>query len=235
MSDIDVIIPAFNAAAYLGEAIDSVLAQTHAVVARIIVVDDGSTDDTASVAQRFGTRVELIRQANRGISAARNAALAVSDAPFIAFLDADDRWTPDKLERQCTVFARRPETDYVLCHLRCFASPELPDAERAALEAKHEQRLAGWSPPALLIRRNCFDRVGPFAEDLPLGEVMNWFDRARVAGLVGVMLEETLVERRLHRHNTTRRQLDYHRGYLVAAKRHLDRLRAARNTTGDAP
>lgn len=232
MSSTDVLIPAFNASRYLAEAIESVLAQTHPA-ARIIVVDDGSTDATGEVARSLGRCVEVMRQPHRGISGARNAALAASAAPFIAFLDADDRWLPGKLERQHALLAGCGASDFALCHMRCFASPELPEAERVALEARHEARSAGWSASALLLRRATFDRVGFFAEDLRVGETIDWFDRARIAGLRGVMLEETLVERRLHRHNTTRTQGDAGHGYLLATKRHLDRLRSARDRSSD--
>src|SRR5665213_1802495 len=103
MNSIDVVIPAFNAAPYIGEAIASVLAQSPAV-SRVIVVDDGSTDATASVAEAFGTPVEVIRLGdNRGAGRARNAGIAGGTSALVAFLDADDRWLAGKLAAQCEV------------------------------------------------------------------------------------------------------------------------------------
>jgi glycosyltransferase involved in cell wall biosynthesis len=99
MNAIDVVIPAFNAARYLGEALASVLSQDRAAH-RIIVVDDGSTDGTADVAAKFGAPVEITRRSNGGAAAARNAGIARSDAAVVAFLDADDRWIAHKLARQ---------------------------------------------------------------------------------------------------------------------------------------
>jgi glycosyltransferase involved in cell wall biosynthesis len=227
VTGIDVVIPAFNAAAYIAEAIASAQSQTLAPD-RIIVVDDGSADTTAEVATAAGALV--IRQANRGISGARNTGVAASHAPWLAFLDADDRWSPQKLERQRAALEGRTKA-LSLCHLSCFASPELPEDERAALEAKHPARIAGWLASALFLSRASFDAVGGFAEDLPVAETIDWFNRAKLAGLEAIVLDETLVSRRLHRHNTTRGEASQKRGYALAAKRHLDRLRAARSAT----
>ena len=99
MSRISVIIPAYNAAAFVREAIDSVLAQTHPDV-EVIVVDDSSTDDTPAILSSYGDRIRVHRQPNGGVSAARNRGASMSSGEWIAFLDADDVWTPDKLERQ---------------------------------------------------------------------------------------------------------------------------------------
>jgi glycosyltransferase involved in cell wall biosynthesis len=223
MNAIDVVIPAFNAARYLDEALASVISQDHAAQ-RIIVVDDGSTDGTADVAARFGAAVEIERRHNGGAAAARNTGIARSTAAVVAFLDADDRWSPHKLALQATALDTDPAIDFVLCLVRAFASPELPEAERSALEAQQPLPFAGWIAGAMLIRRASFDRVGPFAEDLRVGEVVDWFSRAHRAGLKHRLIPEVLVERRLHRHNTTL-QAAYRRDYLLAAKRHVERLR----------
>lgn len=110
---VSVIIPAYNAAATIRRAIDSVVAQTVAV-REIIVIDDGSPDDLADVVTNaYGSEVILIREPNRGVSNARNAGIAKSTGEFIAFLDADDFWEPDKIERQLAVFRRCPEVGLV--------------------------------------------------------------------------------------------------------------------------
>ena len=101
---VSVVIPAYNRAAYLAQAIDSVLAQTYTPL-EIIVVDDGSTDDTAQLAASYLPRIQLIRQANAGAAAARNSGIAQSHGELIALLDSDDRWLPDKLARQVPLFA----------------------------------------------------------------------------------------------------------------------------------
>lgn len=110
---VSVIIPAYNCEAYAGEAVGSALAQTYRDV-EVIVVDDGSTDDTPDVLAAISDpRLHVIRQPNRGISAARNAGLDAATGAYIAFLDADDRWLPTKLERQLRLMEAEP--DVVAC------------------------------------------------------------------------------------------------------------------------
>jgi glycosyltransferase involved in cell wall biosynthesis len=221
---IDVVIPAFNAAAYLDEAIDSVIAQGD-LVARIIVVDDGSSDGTAAVAARRGTPVELLQLVgNGGGGRARNAGIASSGASLVAFLDADDRWLGGKLAAQVQALAAAPQAAFALCRMRNFASPELPLNERAELLATHPDEAEGWAPSALLVRREVFARIGAFAEDLRVGEAIDWFNRAKPLGYVSTALVG--VERRLHRNNTTRRTAHDLHDYLQVARRHLERRRA---------
>src|SRR5690242_17155890 len=96
---VSAIIPAHNCERFLADAIDSALGQTYAEV-ECVVVDDGSTDGTADVASAYGNRVRLIRQEQRGVSAARNRGAAEAKGNLLAFLDADDRWLPERVERQ---------------------------------------------------------------------------------------------------------------------------------------
>src|ERR1700731_3001106 len=112
MPKVDVIIPAYNAARYLPFAIESVMAQTFDDW-RILLVDDGSTDDTAEVVapyrERLGDKLKYIKQANGGLPAARNAAIRNSSAEFLALLDADDIWLPNRLEESLKVFEGKPQ------------------------------------------------------------------------------------------------------------------------------
>jgi glycosyltransferase involved in cell wall biosynthesis len=109
---ISVIIPAYNAAPYLERAIHSVLVQTRPAD-EIILVDDGSTDNTAEVAARFGAKVKLICQANAGVSAARNTGILAAKGDWIAFLDADDEWLPDRLRLQCELLDQQRDLSWV--------------------------------------------------------------------------------------------------------------------------
>jgi len=111
-TSVSVVIPAYNAANTLGRAIDSVLNQT-VPVHEIIVVDDGSSDRTNEVARRYGPAVNLIEQANSRTAAARNRGIEAASGAFIAFLDADDFWEPEKTERQLAVFAKHPNVAVV--------------------------------------------------------------------------------------------------------------------------
>ncbi len=241
MSAVDVVIPAFDAAAHLGEAIASVRAQSRAA-SRIIVVDDASTDATAAVALAAGANAEatqsagmtgrlpaatpvgLVRLAsNRGAAAARNAGFAATRTPLVAFLDADDRWTPRKLELQCAALEEDPALAFVLCRLRQFVSPEVDEAGRRVL-ACDDAPQEGWSASALLVRRGAFEAVGGFPEALRVGEAIDWFNRAR--HLPHAMLELVGVERRLHAANSTRRARVTGRDYLDVVRRHRARLRS---------
>ena len=101
-SSISVVIPCYNGAAYVREALDSVLAQTQPVL-EVLVIDDGSTDDSAAIAEAYGAPVRVIRQANQGESVARNRGLDEAKGEWVAFLDADDLWKPEKLAAQLAV------------------------------------------------------------------------------------------------------------------------------------
>jgi len=114
MSTVSVVIPTFNYARFLGRALDSALGQTHAP-SEIIVVDDGSTDDTPAVLERYSGLVKVHRQSTCGASAARNAGIALSTGDLIALLDSDDRWLPTKLERQVALFRQHPECGAIGC------------------------------------------------------------------------------------------------------------------------
>jgi glycosyltransferase involved in cell wall biosynthesis len=117
---ISVVIPAYNAARYIGSALDSVLAQTHKPD-EIIVVDDGSTDDTAGIVETYSSQVRLIRRENAGASVARNTGINAAKSEWIAFLDGDDEWLPENLLLQTQLLQRNPElvwstANFIWCH-----------------------------------------------------------------------------------------------------------------------
>ena len=112
-ASVSVVIPTFNRQKVLPRAVMSVLHQSHRA-AEVVVVDDGSTDGTAElIAARFGS-VEILRQDNRGVSAARNAGIRATRGDWVAFLDSDDEWKPDKLERQLAALESEP--GFKICH-----------------------------------------------------------------------------------------------------------------------
>jgi glycosyltransferase involved in cell wall biosynthesis len=129
---VSVLLACWNAASYVGEALQSVLDQRPAPH-EIIAVDDGSTDRSAAVLEGFGTRVVLIRQANSGVGAALNRAAAEATGVVLAFIDADDLWTPGKLAGQTEALAADPELDAVFGFMETFASPDLPQHELSRL------------------------------------------------------------------------------------------------------
>ncbi len=222
---ISVIIPVYNCERYLGAAIESVLAQTLSP-REIIVVDDGSDDGTAAVAQQFGGRVRYDYQTHGGIGAARNHGLEMADSRFLAFLDADDLWTPNKLQLQAQAFGASPGIDMVFGFVEQFISPELDEAQRARLVCPSEPA-PGYLAGTLLIRHAAMERIGAFRADLSAGEFIDWYARATDIGLSNRMLPDVLLKRRLHTTNQSlkrdgrRPQLDF----LRVVKGALDRRR----------
>jgi len=223
-ADVSVVMPVYDCARHIGAAIDSVLAQTLAP-RELIVIDDGSTDDSGAVARRFGAPVRCERQAHAGIAAARNRGVALAQGAFLAFLDADDLWTRDKLRLQCAALDEDPTLDMVLGHVAQFVSPELP-ADTAARLRCPDAPIAGFVPGAMLVRRASFLRVGPFDLAHRIGEVLDWQLRAREAGLVHRMLPDVVLRRRLHDANQGIRERDGRSAYAAILKAALDRRRA---------
>src|SRR5437867_2556724 len=111
---VSVVIPVYNGERYLADAIQSVLDQTYENF-EVIVVDDGSTDESAAVAKRFGEAIRYVHQANGGVSKARNTGIAEARGVYLAFLDQDDLWLPDKLSVQVAYLDSHPEVGAVYC------------------------------------------------------------------------------------------------------------------------
>ena len=218
------IIPAYNAAAYLREAVDSVLAQT-LPPQEIIVVDDGSVDETPAVVAGYGRAVTLLVQANGGRAVACNAGLHAARGEFIAFLDADDLWEPEKLERQLGCFRKRPELAYCVTGIRNFVSPELCGRNEPPDPALFRAR-PGFLLQTILARRSLFDRVGGFNVALRHTHDTDWFLRARADGSAAELLPEVLVRRRLHPDSVTQKAgVASRREYLRLLKAVLDHRR----------
>ena len=221
---ISAIIVVYNGARYLAEAIESILAQSLAPT-ELIVIDDGSTDATATVARGFaGVYYEY--QPNRGIGAARNLGLERARGDFIAFLDADDLWMPEKLARQAAAFAADPHLDFVTGLVEQFHSPELDPSIAAAIHCP-TRHLPGYAFGAMLVRRGAFSRVGPIATDRDKAESVDWCLRARDLGIRVHVLPEVVLRRRLHGANNSIVNRHRNGDYAVALKASLDRRRAA--------
>ena len=220
------IIPVFNGEAFLADAIGSVLAQSHRAL-EVIVVDDGSTDATASVARSHGDAVRYAHQANVGPSSARNHGVQLARGDLVAFLDADDRWLETKLARQVAVLSARPELDGCLTHGRLFWDGDgAIAAEESAWPPERRIDTGGLIGSTLVVRRGAFDRAGPFDATLPHSGSAEWFARARERGVVMETIGEVLVERRMHAGNFSRRREARDDEYFRLLKRSLDRRRA---------
>ncbi len=222
---VSVVIGVFNAERYVAEAIESVLSQDYEPL-ELIVVDDGSTDGSADVVRRY-PEVTYLHQANGGNGAARNTGIDAASGEFLAFLDADDRFTPGKLALQMRALDAEPELDLVFGHVREFVSPELDEETRGRIRAPAPEPMPWTAPNLMLIRRNSFDRVGQFETSVRVGVTVDWFLRAKEAGLRYRVLPETVLERRLHTENNGIREAASRSQYLAVLKASLDRRRAA--------
>jgi glycosyltransferase involved in cell wall biosynthesis len=221
---ISVMIGVYNGAPYLSEAIGSVQAQTYRQY-ELIVVDDGSDDGSGDIARSFD-EVQYVYQPRAGNGAARNRAVEDASGDFFAFLDADDRFIPDKLERQMAALEADRDLDMVFGHVREFVSPELTDEERQGIRPPAPTPLPWTAPNLMLIRRASFERVGGFSTSLRVGVTVDWFARASEAGLRSLVLPEVVLERRLHTQNNGLRERDARSQYLHVLKAAMDRRRA---------
>jgi glycosyltransferase involved in cell wall biosynthesis len=221
---VSVIVPVYNGERYLAQAIESILAQTLPPI-EIIVIDDGSSDNSSGIAQEFGQPVRCLRQKNQGISAARNRGIELSSGQYLAFLDADDLWLPDKLRLQLAPLRSDPALDASFTHIRQFYSPDI-SAETKKNAAYSQEVMAGYVATTFLIRRASFLRFGSFDILRRAGEFIDWFGRARDGGLRFRLLDDTLALRRIHDCNTGIRLRQENRSeYLRMIKTTLDRRR----------
>jgi len=211
---VSVVMPVFNSARFVRQAVESILQQTHQPV-EAIVVDDGSTDGTAQVLDEFGPRLRRVSQANAGQSVARNRGVDLATGKYLAFLDADDLWPMEKLAAQVKILEETPECDLLFGHAVQFrengggASEPMP----------------GHVPGTLMVRRDAWQRVGPFRSDVKVGEFMDWMLRARFVGLREGMDGSVWLRRRIHADNLGVRQKDARGDYVRLLKDAMDRRR----------
>jgi len=229
MSTVSVIIPLFNDAAFVAEALESVLAQSRAPD-DVVVVDDGSTDGGGDVARRFAPRITVLSQDNQGISAARNAGIRHARGDVIAFLDADDLWPADSLRLRLERLETEAALDGVFGEVEHFISPETDDATRARLHCP-EGRTAARFAGAMLVRRRAFERVGYFDTALKVGETLDWAARLNDAGSKLAVIDELVMRRRIHGGNTMVAEQAPQTDYFKALRASLARKQAAAGRT----
>jgi glycosyltransferase involved in cell wall biosynthesis len=216
MPTVSAIIPTYNRAALLVEAVESALTQRRPPD-EILVIDDGSRDDTATRMAAYGDRVRYVRQANAGPSAARNHGFRLARGEYLALLDSDDLWTPDRLERQLEVLQRHPETDVVFGREVLFSDGQ-PDLDWNLHDPEVRRVLgqtAGPLSPVLpllirenvvptstaLFRRALLDRAGGIDESLRQAEDWDLWLRFALAGARFAHVPRPLCRRRMHDSN----------------------------------
>lgn len=217
---ISVVIPTFNSGPFLREALESVFSQSQPPD-EVIVVNDGSTDGSCSSLPSFPGPVTIIHQNNQGTAHALARGVSAAAGKFLAFLDSDDLWTSDKLKLQSAVLDSHPTLDFCLGDMRLFHSNELSKTEKECLPLP-AQSVPGYVQSSMLIRKSSFIQAGNFDPDVQAGEFLDWFLRARAAGLKYEYLNQTVLMRRVHRQNKSR-TIDNLRDYIPILRKELRR------------
>ncbi|WP_430435147.1 glycosyltransferase [Methyloversatilis sp.] len=232
---ISVVMPVFNGAAHLAEALDSVLVQ-RLPAARVVVVDDGSTDGSAALLQRYGDRITLVSQTNHGQAHARRTGADAAGGELIAFIDQDDVWDVNKLARQVNLMQRFPDAGATYCdHRRIDADGKLLAATGSGYGLRGSGRILDallhgnfiLSASLVMVRRSAYEAAGGFlpqrgfwADDYSL-----WLRTAAHAPFL--YQAETLVSYRQHANNTSGDRYEQARGDIQALRELCAHLRAA--------
>lgn len=222
---ISVIIPVYNAEKYVVACLESVLAQT-CQPTEIVLVDDGSTDQSVDCLLPYlnrptGPVVRLRSRANQGLSRTLNEGISLATGDLVAFQDADDLWTPDKLANQVACLLANPSLDACFGLVQQFISPDLPAEVQAGIACPDHPQ-PGWLKQTMLIRRTAFAKTGLFNPTYHVGDFIDWFIRAKEAGLRYAMVDKLTTCRRLHRSGLVS-QTQYHHEFAHILKAALDR------------
>lgn len=224
MSLVSCIVPVHNGERYLAQAIDSIVSQPHRPL-EVIVVDDGSTDGSAALAESYGDPVRVIRQEHRGPAGGRDTGIRAARGEFICMLDADDLWVDGKLERQLEQFRLRPELDVCLAFSESFWEPGLEEEERR-YRANGKVR-GSHHFGTMLVRRSVFETIGPIDAARSYSDQVDWFARMGEADVVVEILAEVLMRRRMHRESMSH-SAPNNDAYLDLVKARIDRRRQDR-------
>ncbi|MEN8221981.1 MAG: glycosyltransferase family A protein [Acidobacteriota bacterium] len=228
---VSVIIPSKDYGSFIERSVESVLAQT-IPASEIIVIDDGSADDTKQRMEKFGKYVKYHYLDCKGVGAARNLGIKNSSGQFIAHLDADDYWVPEKLEIQLEEFYKDPKLEIAGGMMQPFFDPGISKLKSGSIYCSPDP-LPGFSASVILVKRKSFLKVGYYGEDLKLGQDLDWFLRARESGLSEKMVEKTLAHRRLHENNSSMKNKKDGMERIRLLKLSLDRRRGQKSTNDE--
>jgi glycosyltransferase involved in cell wall biosynthesis len=206
---VSVIIPVHNGERFLGDAVQSAVAQDHRPL-EVIVVDDGSTDGSGMLADRLAAahpEVRATSQPNAGPAAARNLGITLARGDMVAFLDADDVWPPGSLSSRVRHLAEHPEVGCVLGRQEQVLEPGIPEPAWLAPDPILGDP-GGLNLVACLVRRSVLEDVGGFDPSYRVGEGLEWLGRLRSAGVRTDVLDRVILRRRVHERNLTHHQDD---------------------------
>lgn len=246
---VSVVIPAFNAAQFLPRTLESVLAQTYPV-AEIIVVDDGSTDGSADIARGFPNTF-VLEQRNTGVSAARNRGIAHAGGAYVALLDADDIWYPEKLEKQLEVFRCFPKIGMLIADELLFIGEETNVIQASVLRSTTFASLLGDSPfvpsqpvtmllketfvstSSVIAPKALFEQAGPFDTNLSICEDRDVWLRLAIAAPIGILPEVLVKKRQAHGGNLSNiDDVTWARGIEYVLKKNLRDITTRLTTEG---
>jgi glycosyltransferase involved in cell wall biosynthesis len=217
---VSVIVPTRNGARFIAETIESIANQTVAPL-EIIVVDDGSTDDSARLALGASRLVRIIDTQDLGPAGARNAGIRAAKGDFLAFLDHDDLWVPDKLAWQLELLANEPESDVCVGKLRSFRG-----SAGACKPDWLGEPVPGYLTITMLARRAVFETVGLLDASRPFSDSAEWFLRAEDAGIQVRLLDRVTTYHRVHGGNHSLVNGDLSRAeFLALARLRIERAR----------
>jgi glycosyltransferase involved in cell wall biosynthesis len=226
---VSVIVPLYNGAVHIRDALHSILRQSYTHL-EIIVVDDGSQDAGPAIIQSMSDgRIRYVRQDNAGTASARNHGVRLSRGRYLAFLDQDDLWLPNKLSAQMAAFAQDSSLDLLFGHVWQTALP--PESLPANALFHEGLRLPGFLPSTMIASREAFWQVGEYSEQHTLAESFDWFVRAREKRLRQLLLDEILVIRRIHQANKGIEHRHARPEYAQVLKAAIDRRRAQEHAT----
>lgn len=209
-------MPVFNGAHTLPKALESLLQQTGARL-QIIVIDDGSTDSSTTIARQIAPDAICIQQANRGPAAARNRGLALAQGDFISFLDADDYWPAGRVQHHMELFQQNPAVEMVIGPTRMIRLASDGESCLPMLPAPLIQHHLG----SATCRRSVFERIGVLNEALRIGEDKEWFQRAFAAGIAIQMSPQVALVYQLREGSLTYGTIDHDHWFLAALRHHL--------------
>jgi glycosyltransferase involved in cell wall biosynthesis len=225
---VSVVIPTYESGRFVAEAIDSVLAQDEAAH-EVVVVDDGSTDDTPQVVEGYGDRIVAVRhEVNRGVAAARNTGLATLTGEVVVMQDADDRMLPHRIRVSLDLLIEAGDgVGCILGRQRIFDERD-GDAELPAWARELDGSPVNHASSQVTAWRSTYDRIGGYDESFAVGDDSDWLVRVKEAGLEVCIVEEVLTERRIHDANISERYAARSRPeYLHSVRAMLERRRGA--------
>lgn len=219
---VSVIIPVFNGEKYIKQTLESVINQTYKNL-EIIVVDDGSIDATADIVKSF-SNIKYIYQENTGPARARNVGVENSSGEYLAFLDQDDQWVPEKINTQMQAFAENEKLDYTIAYQQILLKDNCKKPHWLKAEFL-EQPVLGFLPGTLLVKRSAFFNIGAFTEKYVNASDADWFYKAADFGLILEIIPKTLLLRFIHDSNHSNKINNLHYDLVRLIKASINRKR----------